>query len=119
MAVSKYLFAVNSDLKLSRASLTQPSILKYYKKKGNDEFAKYFVKENFFWSDAVLSKIVIKDNLIQVQLKLALKKDEFASPEIKRILIYALSEDNGSSWFFVEDKEYRTQNCGDFQRLIK
>ena len=53
MAVAKYLFAVNEDLKLSRASYIHPSILKFYKKKGNEEFKNLFVKEEIIWTDAV------------------------------------------------------------------
>lgn len=119
MAVAKYLFAVNEDLKLSRASYTHPSVLKFYKKKGQNEFKNLFVKEEMIWTDAVLGKIVTKGNAVQVELKVALKKDEYSSPEKERISIFALSEDNGSSWFFVEEHDYKGKECGNFQRLIK
>ena len=119
MAIAKYLFAVNSDLKLSRASYTHPSVLKYYKGEGYDEFKKYFSKKNFFWSDAVIGKIEKQESLVQVELKIALKNDEYAMPEKKRISIFALSEDGGSTWFFVEENDYKSQKCGKFQRLIK
>ena len=118
-AVSKYLFSVNSDLKLSRASYTHPSVLKYYKMKGDDEFKNFFLKEEMVWTDAVIGKIKSKGNLLQVELKIALKKDMYSSPEKKRSSIYALSEDKGSTWFFVEEKDYRIRPCGNFQRLIK
>ncbi len=119
MAIAKYLFAVNSDLKLSRASYTHPSVLKYYKGEGYDEFKTYFSKKNFFWSDAVIGKIEKQESLVQVELKIALKNDEYAMPEKKRISIFALSEDGGSTWFFVEENDYKGQKCGKFQRLIK
>lgn len=119
MAVSKYIFAVNSDLKLSQASYTHPSVLKYYKKNGHKEFKSLFDKEELIWTDAVIGKIQTKENYVQAEMKIALKKDEFANPEENRISIYALSDDQGLSWFFVEDKDYRNQNCGNFKRLIK
>jgi hypothetical protein len=118
-AVSKYLFSVNSDLKLSRASYTHPSVLKYYKKKGHDEFKNFFLKEEMIWTDAVIGKIKSKGNFVQVEMKIALKKDDYSSPEKKRYSIYALSDDNGSTWFFVEEKDYKNRLCGNFQRLIK
>lgn len=119
MAVSKYLFAVNEDLKLSRASYTHPSILRFYKNKGQKEFKKLFEKEELIWTDAVLGKIKTNRNAVQVEIKIALKKDEYSTPENERISIFALSSDNGSSWFFVEERDYKCKECGDFQRLIK
>lgn len=119
MAVAKYLFAVNSDLKLSRASYMHPSILKFYKKRGHEEFKKLFNKEEMIWTDAVIGKIESEGNIVQAELKIALKKEEYSNPEKNRISIYALSEDDGSSWFFVAEKDYKRQNCGNFQRLIK
>jgi len=119
MAVAKYLFAVNQDLKLSRASYMHPSVLKYYKNKGQKEFKNLFVTEKMLWTDAVMGKIETDGDNIQVELKIALKKDEFSTSEKERISIYALSNDNGSSWFFVENEDYKCEECGNFQRLIK
>ena len=119
MAVAKYLFAVNQDLKLSRASYMHPSVLKYYKNKGQREFKNLFVTEKMLWTDAVMGKIETDGDNIQVELKIALKKDEFSTSEKERISIYALSNNNGSSWFFVENEDYKCKKCGNFQRLIK
>lgn len=119
MAVAKYLFAVNEDLKLSRASYTHPSLLKYYKKKGEEEFKSLFDKEKMIWTDAVVGKIEMNGKIVQVELKIALKKDEYSTPEKDRISIFALSEDTGSSWFFVEESHYKCEECGEFKRLIK
>ncbi len=119
IAVAKYLFAVNEDLKLSRASYIHPSVLKYYKKKGHKEFKKLFIKEEMIWTDAVLGKTESNGNSIHVELKIALKKDEYSTPENDRKSIFALSEDHGSSWFFVEERDYKCKVCGEFQRLIK
>ncbi|MBM3187006.1 MAG: hypothetical protein FJZ67_11960, partial [Bacteroidetes bacterium] len=85
MAVAKYLFAVNEDLKLSRASNTHPSVLKYYKKKGKEEFKSLFDKEEQIWTDAVVAKIETDGKIVQVELKVALKKDEYSTPEKERI----------------------------------
>jgi hypothetical protein len=57
--------------------------------------------------------------MVQAELKIALKKDEYAIPEKERISIYAISNDNGSSWFFVENEDYKYEKCGNFQRLIE
>ena len=119
MAVAKYLFAVNQDLKLSRASYMHPSVLKYYKNKGQREFKNLFVTEKMLWTDAVMGKIETDGEMVQAELKIALKKDEYAIPEKERISIYAISNDNGSSWFFVENEDYKYEKCGNFQRLIE
>ncbi len=118
-AVAKYLFTVNSDLKLSRASYMHPSVLKYYKKKGVKEFKNLFLTEEMIWTDAVIDRIESKGNIVQAEFKIALKKDSYSIPEKKRISIYALSDDNGSSWFFVEERDYKFKECGNFQRLIE
>jgi hypothetical protein len=66
-----------------------------------------------------MGKIQTDGDNIQVELKIALKKDEFSTSEKERISIYALSNNNGSSWFFVENEDYKCEKCGNFQRLIK
>ena len=71
------------------------------------------------WTDAVLGKIESNGNAVQVELKIALKKNEYSTPEKERISIFALSEDNGSSWFFAEESHYKCKECGEFKRLIK
>jgi hypothetical protein len=119
MAVAKYLFAVNQDLKLSRASYMHPSVLKYYKNKGQREFKNLFVTEKLLWTDAVVGKIKTNGEMVQAELKIALKEDEYSVPEKERISIYALSDDNGLSWFFVEENDYKCRECGNFQRLIE
>lgn len=119
MASAKYIFAVNEDLKLSRASYMHPSVLKYYKEKGPIEFKKLFSKEDMIWTDAVIGKIKSNGKILQVELKIALKKDQYAVPEKERISLYALSDDDGLSWFFVEERDYKCKECGNFQRLMK
>jgi hypothetical protein len=119
MAVAKYLFSVNEDLKLSRASFMHPSVLKYYKDKGQREFKNLFVTEKMLWTDAVVGKIKTNGEMVQAELKIALKEDEYSVPEKERISIYALSDDNGLSWFFVEENDYKCRECGNFQRLIE
>lgn len=119
MAVAKYLFAVNEDLKLSRASYMHPSVLKYYKNKGQREFKNLFVREKMLWTDAVVGKIKTNGEMVQAELKIALKEHEYAVPEKERISIYAISDDNGQSWFFVEERDYKRMECGNFQRLIE
>ena len=118
-AVVKYLFAVNSDLKLSRASYTHPSVLKYYKSKGNDQFKNYFLKEEMIWTDFVIGRIESKENYVHVELKIALKKDEYSEPVKKRNSIFAISDDSGSTWFFVENEDYNLTSGVNFKRLIK
>ena len=71
------------------------------------------------WTDAIIGKLVSKDELVQVELKIALKKDEYSTPEKNRMTIYALSDDKGLSWFFVQEEEYMIQKCGNFQRFIQ
>jgi hypothetical protein len=96
-----------------------PSVLKYYKDKGQREFKNLFVTEKMLWTDAVVGKIKTNGEMVQAELKIALKEDEYSVPEKERISIYALSDDNGLSWFFVEENDYKCRECGNFQRLIE
>jgi hypothetical protein len=71
------------------------------------------------WTDAVMGKTKTNGEMVQAELKIALKEDEYSVPEKERISIYALSDDNGLSWFFVEENDYKCRECGNFQRLIE
>lgn len=119
LALSKYLFAVNSDLKLSRASYTHPAILKHYKSKGNNAFKTLFKKEDGIWRDAVMGKIANDGKLIHVQLKVLTSVYFQSDRSNERFEIYAISSDDGNSWFFVEGKDYKSKSCGKFKRLIQ
>lgn len=118
-AVAKYLFAVNSDLKLSRVAFTHPEILRFYKSKGDEEFKELFKKEDGIWRDAVLGQIEKNDNIIHVQLKVVDTREFETKNSNKRFSIFAISLDSGGSWFFVEEKDYKSKSCGTFKRLIQ
>ena len=119
IAVAKYLMAVNSDLKLSRAAATHPEVLKYYKSKGHNAFKEYFEKETGIWQDAVIGKMDQEGTTIHVELKLLNSEEMENNKSDNRFSIYAISSDNGNSWFFVEEKDYNSKLCGTFKRLIK
>jgi hypothetical protein len=117
-AVTKYLFSVNSDLKLSRAAATHPEVLKYYKAKGDKAFKEIFMKENGTWRDAIIGEIEKDEKTIHVELKVQNSMEFDLGEKNKRFQLYAVSADDGNSWFFVEEKDYKSKNCGTFKRLI-
>jgi hypothetical protein len=73
----------------------------------------------FFGCDFVIGRIESKENYVHVELKIALKKDEYSEPMKKRNSIFAISEDSGSTWFFVENEDYNLTSGVNFKRLIK
>lgn len=118
IAIAKYLMSVNSDLKLSRAAATHPDVLKYYKALGNKAFKGIFEKETGIWTDAVVGVVKKEDKIIHVELKVANTEDLIEDKSKNRFSIFAISTDDGNSWFFVEEKDYKNKKCGHFKRLI-
>jgi hypothetical protein len=118
MAITRYLHSVNTDLKLSRVAATHPQILKYYKAISDESFKKKFEKEKYFWTDALIGKIARDSENIHVELKLLKKENQYAGAVGKRFSLFAMSDDNGNTWYFAEEEDYKSKKIGSFKRLL-
>lgn len=118
-SIIKYLFSINRELKLSIAAATHPLILRELKEDGHEKLKSYLAPKYNIWTDAVIGKTKIKGVIIHIELKVAQVSKETYEKNDKRIRLYAISEDNGKNWYFVDYKLYETDYCKKFKRILK
>jgi len=118
-SIVKYLFSVNRELKLSIAASTHPLILRQLKEDGDEKLKTYLYAKNFSWSDAIIGRTKIKNEIIHIELKIAQTNKSTYEKEEKRIRLYAISEDDGKNWYFLEYKLYESNYCKKLTRLLK
>jgi hypothetical protein len=118
-SIIKYLFSINRELKLSIAAATHPLILRQLKEDGHEKLKSYLAPKYNIWTDAVIGKTKIKGDIIHIELKVAQVSKETYEKNDKRIRLYAISEDNGKNWYFVDYKLYETDYCKKFKRILK
>lgn len=118
-SIIKYLFSVNRELKLSIAAATHPLILRELKEDGNQKLKAYLEPKHHIWTDAIIGKTKMDGAIVHIELKVALISKETFEKAPNRIRLYAISEDNGENWYFVDYKIYESNYCKKFKRLIK
>jgi hypothetical protein len=118
-SIIKYLFSVNRELKLSIAAATHPLILRQLKEDGYEKLKSYLAPKYNIWTDAVIGKTQIKGDVIHIVLKVAKVSKETYEKNEKRIRLYAISEDNGKNWYFVDYKLYESDYCKKLKRILK
>lgn len=118
-SIIKYLFSVNRELKLSIAAATHPLILRELKEDGDEKLKAYLEPKHHIWTDAIIGKTKMDGAIVHIELKVALISKETFEKAPNRIRLYAISEDNGENWYFVDYKIYESNYCKKFKRLIK
>ena len=118
-SIIKFLFSVNKELKLSVAAATHPLILRQLKDDGYEKLKSYLDPKYNIWTDAVIGKTKIKGDVIHIELKVAQVSKQTYEKNDKRIRLYAISEDNGKNWYFVDYKLYESDYCKKLKRLLK
>jgi hypothetical protein len=46
------------------------------------------------------------------------KEDQYAGAVGKRFSLFAMSDDNGNTWYFAEEEDYKSKKIGSFKRLL-
>ena len=107
---------------MSYVAFTLPEAVAYYKSKGDSVFQKRFdlSEKQFseFLQDGNIRKVVNESPIIHV-------KFDFLNINVSNVesdveVIYAISENDGSSWFFAEEVDYKNDKIlSERKRLIK
>lgn len=118
-SITKYLFSVNRELKLSTAAATHPLILHELKEESNEKLKAYLEPKHHIWSDAIIGKSKLIGKILHIELKVALVGKESSEKSPNRMRLYAVSEDNGRNWYFVDYMIYESNFCIKFKRLLK
>lgn len=122
-ALNEYI-AVHNDGKVTGfASLTHPSVLKYYTKLGDDAFSQKFELidtsyNSTLWQDAIIRSTKKNDKKIHV-LYLVKEFSNNKEMELGTVNIVAISEDDGVNWSFLEERDYRNDDIwAEEERLL-
>ncbi len=104
-AKTSFINAKNNGSVMSYVAFTLPDAVAYYQKQGDSVFQKRFdLSENnynTFIQDGNIRKITQKDGVIQVKFEfLEVNMDEVSK---ENQILYALSDNDGESWFFLEE----------------
>ena len=105
---------------MSYVAYTLPEAVAYYKSKGDSVFQKRFdlSKEQLseFIQDGNISKVVNESPIIHVKFNFISNNITDGESEV----IYAISENDGSSWFFAEEVDYKNDKIiSEMKQLIK
>jgi len=93
---------------MSYVAFTLPEIVSYYKKKGDSIF-----QQRFDLSGDEYSQFLTNGNIREVtksspdiQVKYEFTNVNVEEIESSKVVVFALSNNEGSSWFFAEEKDY-------------
>ena len=115
-----YINSKNNGSVMSYVAYTLPEAVAYYKSKGDSVFQKRFdlSKEQLseFIQDGNISKVVNESPIIHVKFNFISNNITDGESEV----IYAISENDGSSWFFAEEVDYKNDKIiSEIKQLIK
>lgn len=121
-AMNHYLSARNNNEVLNFVAFTNGKVVKYYKEKGDSIFKiKFGAGEEFvFIQDGNIRDTEASENKIHVKYSFLKISGDLFAEDSEEIFIYAISEDNGVSWTFVDENDYLNDAIfTNQQRLIK
>lgn len=108
-ATTRYLDARNNGEIMSYVSLTYPKAVSFYKQKGDDAFKAKFGSDSTelsFIQDGNIRVTSSTNNVIHVKYSfLKIIGDPYGNLS-EEIFIYAISEDDGRSWMYLDEIDY-------------
>ncbi len=104
---------MNDGRTLQYISEVHPSAVKYYKAKGDRFFKEHFMlvdsSEVFnpdYYQDPIIKTIESKGEQLQVRYEVLKIETIDGYPESMPYNLFALSDDNGKSWYFLDEGDY-------------
>jgi len=123
-AMVSYVNSRNNGAVMSYVGFTHPNIVAHYKAQGDSLFQIHFdvsdEEERPFFQDGIIKTIETDGDIIHV--KYEFEKYEYFEEmdDVRKIIIFALTENAGKSWFFAEEEEYYNDKIiAKNKRLIK
>lgn len=124
-SLSNYLNAKNSGSILEYSSLIYPELIREWKTSGIDTLKekvklKTDTTELKHYDNPYIILTKKENKTIQIKYQLDCYQNEYTSSEKTKVYLYAISDDEGKSWFFVDEKDYlNPQSCKKLKRLIQ
>lgn len=120
-ALSTYVNARNECMVVSYVAFTYPELVKKYKEQGDSVFKAAFDCNNdtLYLQDPTIRNTVKNGKEIHVQYDLDVFNRNTQQRLPEKHQIYAVSEDAGMSWFFIDKKVYVDKSLlRNFERLL-
>ncbi len=123
-AMSRYIESRNDEQLLSYVAYTYPSAVAYYKNQGDSVFVKRFtlVDSNGmvpYIQDGNIKTIKSSGDHIHVKYRFLSITEELFDIQSEEIFIYAISKDDGKTWYFLDEIDYKNDEIVDSEnRLI-
>ena len=124
-AVNAYTQARNNGQVMTYVAFTYPNVVAYYKNLGDSSFVERFggsedLDSYSFIQDGNIRKIENSGSKIHVKYSFLELDDIFYGAQGSEIIIYAISEDEGQNWFFIDEEDYLNASIlKENERLIK
>lgn len=124
-AVNAYTQARNNGQVMTYVAFTYPNVVAYYKDQGDSSFVERFggsedLDSYSFIQDGNIREIENSGNKIHVKYSFLELDDIFYGAQGSEIIIYAISEDDGQNWFFIDEEDYLNASIlNENERLIK
>lgn len=119
--LSKYIKSYNEDLMLQYTALTHVKVVAHYKALGEKEFVNHFQQNkdsvHVYYGEFFMKDTKEQGKNIQRCYTVA-KYTEYKEIDDK-YEIYAISEDEGNTWFFVNEDDYFNKDIKIKTRLFK
>lgn len=123
-AMFAYINSRNNGVVMSYVAYTHPNVVDYYKTLGDSNFTKKFdLLQNetpYKLNDGNIVEMKSEAKIIHVQYSFTSIIPENNKIVNNDFIILAISDDNGSSWYFMEEDDYLNDQILDpSHRLIK
>ncbi|MCH2228836.1 MAG: hypothetical protein MK105_00730 [Crocinitomicaceae bacterium] len=109
-AMVSYVNSKNNGVVMSYVAFTHPNSVAYYKAKGDSVFKAKFDLSNSeydpFLQDGNIREIQTKGNVIAVKYNFLNVSGGFLEEQVEEVAIFAMSEDGGETWFFIDEGDY-------------
>lgn len=107
-SLAAYLFGRNECQVVSYVAYTYPNLVATYKAQGDSIFKQQFDcnDDTLYFQDPMVREIEVEGAEIHVLYDLSVFNKNTAVQFEKKFELIAISEDNGSSWFFLDRSKY-------------
>lgn len=109
-AMVSYINSRNNGAVMSYVGYTHPNVVAFYKSAGDSVFKSNFdlsnEEERPFYQDGIIKTIESKGNTIHVKYEFQKIESENYFLDVADIIVIAISEDDGKTWFFIDEKDY-------------
>lgn len=122
--VSRYLKAKNGCMVVGLVGFTHPDYIRELKQQGDSVLLKKMdcsesYQQGIKYTDPTLRRTQTSDDTIHVYYELDVEKGTDGTKQRRAEGVYAISEDDGKTWFFLSKEVYQDkQVCPSFHRLL-